>query len=126
MTDLPPPVAEAFAATNARDLGRFVAAFADDGVIDDWGREFRGHDEIADWSRRESIGVQQTFSVTDVRASEGAEGAEDAEADDDRTGGPRGVVVLADVGGGGFNGPSTFTFRLTPDGAAIERMTITA
>ena len=123
MTDLPPPVAEAFAATRAADLGRFVAAFADDGVIDDWGREFRGAEEIADWSRRESIGVQQTFSVTDVRASEGAE---NAEADDDRTDGPHGVVVLADVGGGGFNGPSTFTFRLTPDGAAIERMTITA
>ena len=33
---------EAFAATNDGDLGRFVAAFAADGVIDDWGREFRG------------------------------------------------------------------------------------
>jgi hypothetical protein len=110
MGDLPQPVANAFAATNERDLGRFVAAFADDGVIDDWGREFRGHDEIAEWSRRESIGVQQTFSVTDVRV-----GDEDLE-----------VVVLADVGGGGFNGPSTFTFRLAPDGTAIERMTITA
>lgn len=108
MTDLPPPVAEAFAATNARDLARFVAAFDDDGVIDDWGREFRGAEEIAEWSRRESIGVQQTFSVTDVRVG----GSE--------------VVVLADVGGGGFTGPSTFTFRLTPDGSAIERMAITA
>jgi hypothetical protein len=108
MTDLPPPVAEAFAATNARDLARFVAAFDDDGVIDDWGREFRGAEEIAEWSRRESIGVQQTFSVTDVRVV----GSE--------------IVVLADVGGGGFNGPSTFTFRLTLDGSAIERMAITA
>jgi hypothetical protein len=109
MSDLPPPVAEAFAATNDRDLARFVAAFADDGVIDDWGREFRGHEEIAEWSRRESIGVEQTFSVTEVRTGDGRE-----------------VVVLADVGGGGFNGPSTFTFRLAPDGAAIERMAITA
>ena len=61
MTELPAPVAEAFDATNAGDLERFVAAFADDGVIDDWGREFRGHEEIAGWSRRESIGVHQTF-----------------------------------------------------------------
>ncbi|MDR6907961.1 hypothetical protein J2X63_003669 [Agromyces sp. 3263] len=119
MTDLPPPVAEAFAATNARDLARFVAAFDDDGVIDDWGREFRGAEEIAEWSRRESIGVQQTFSVTDVRVGGSGEG-------DERTDEPRDVVVLADVGGGGFNGPSTFTFRLTPDGTAIERMAITA
>jgi hypothetical protein len=109
MSDLPPPVAEAFAATNDRDLARFVAAFADDGVIDDWGREFRGHEEIAEWSRRESIGVEQTFSITEVRTGVGPE-----------------VVVLADVGGGGFNGPSTFTFRLAPDGSAIERMAITA
>jgi hypothetical protein len=109
MSDLPPPVAEAFAATNDRDLARFVAAFADDGVIDDWGREFRGHEEIAEWSRRESIGVEQTFSITEVRTGDGRE-----------------VVVLADVGGGGFNGPSTFTFRLAPDGSAIERMAITA
>jgi hypothetical protein len=109
MSDLPPPVAEAFAATNDRDLARFVAAFADDGVIDDWGREFRGHEEIAEWSRRESIGVEQTFSITEVRTRDGRE-----------------VVVLADVGGGGFNGPSTFTFRLAPDGSAIERMAITA
>ena len=52
--------------------------------------------------------MQQTFSVTDVRDGDGE------------------VVVIADVGGGGFNGPSTFTFRLAPDGASIERMTITA
>jgi hypothetical protein len=35
-------------------------------------------------------------------------------------------VVKADVGGGGFNGLSTFTFRLSPDGETIQRMTITA
>lgn len=108
MAELPEPVREAFAATNAGDLDRFIAVFSDDGVIDDWGREFRGHEAIGDWSRGESIGVQQTFDVTEVR-DQGDE-----------------VVVIADVGGGGFNGPSTFTFRLTPDRASIRRMTITA
>ncbi|TYL50322.1 nuclear transport factor 2 family protein [Agromyces mariniharenae] len=107
MTELPAPVAEAFDATNVGDLDRFVGAFAEDGVIDDWGREFRGRDEIAGWSRRESIGVNQTFDVTDVRTAGDV------------------VIVAADVGGDGFNGPSTFTFRLAPGGAAIERMTIT-
>ena len=107
MTDLPAPVAEAFDATNAGDLDRFVAAFADDGVVDDWGREFRGHDEIAGWSRRESIGVNQTFDVTEVR----------------RVGDE--VIVAADVRGDGFNGPSTFAFRLAPGGEVIERMVIT-
>ncbi len=108
MAELPDPVREAFAATNAGDLDRFTASFADDGVVDDWGREFRGREAIADWSRSESIGVQQTFDVIEVR-HEGDE-----------------VVVIAEVGGGGFNGPSTFTFRLAPDAATIQRMTITA
>ncbi len=108
MADLPEPVREALAATNAGDLDRFTAAFADDGVVDDWGRQFHGRDAIAGWSRNESIGVQQTFDVTEVR-DEGDE-----------------VVVIADVGGGGFNGPSTFTFRLAPDRTSIQRMTITA
>lgn len=108
MPELPAPVREAFDATNAGDLGRFLAAFAPDGVIDDWGREFRGHEAIAGWSREESIGVQQTFVVTGSR-----------EYGDE-------VVVTAEVGGGGFNGPSTFTFLLAPGGDAIQRMAISA
>ena len=108
MIELPAPVREAFEATNAGDLEGFTAAFTDDGVLDDWGREFHGRDEIALWSRAESIGVQQTFEVTASRVI----------GDD--------VVVTADVGGGGFNGPSTFTFRLSEDGRHIERMAITA
>jgi hypothetical protein len=108
MAELPAPVREAFAATNEGDLDRFVAAFAADGVVDDWGREFRGHEAIADWSSQESIGVKQTFVLIEVRDQ-----GED-------------VVVKADVGGGGFNGLSTFTFRLSPDGETIQRMTITA
>jgi hypothetical protein len=108
MIELPTPVHEAFDSTNDGDLERFTAAFTDDAVIDDWGREFRGHGEIARWSRDESIGVHQTFVVTASRVI----------GDD--------VVVTADVGGEGFNGPSTFTFRLDPDGRHIERMAITA
>lgn len=108
MIELPTPVREAFDATNAGDLERFTAAFAADGVLDDWGREFRGRDEIARWSREESIGVHQTFDVTESRVI----------GDD--------VIVTADVGGEGFNGPSTFTFRLDAEGRRIERMAITA
>lgn len=108
MTELPDPVREAFAATNEGDLDRFVAAFADDGVVDDWGREFRGREAIAEWSSQESIGVQQSFGLIEVRAR-------DEE-----------IIVKVDVGGGGFNGLSAFTFRLSPDGQTIQRMTITA
>ncbi|MEL4317782.1 nuclear transport factor 2 family protein [Leifsonia sp. YIM 134122] len=108
MNALPDPVDAFFEATNAGDVDRFVAAFAADGVIDDWGRTFTGHDGVRQWTEGESIGVEQTFEITSFRI----EG--------------RTVVVLADVGGNGFNGPSTFTFDLTDDGSAIERMVITA
>ena len=108
MTDLPAPVRAALGATNERDLARFVAAFADDGVIDEWGRKFRGHVQIEAWSRRESIGMRQTFSILDIR-----EGEDDSE-----------VIVIVDVSGGGFNGRSTFRFRLAPDGETLERITI--
>ncbi|TFV94059.1 nuclear transport factor 2 family protein [Leifsonia flava] len=108
MNALPGPVDAFFEATNAGDVDRFVEAFAADGVIDDWGRTFAGHDGVRQWTQGESIGVEQTFEVTSFRI----EG--------------RTVVVMADVGGNGFTGPSTFTFDLTDDGSAIERMVITA
>jgi hypothetical protein len=34
------------------------------------------------------------------------------------------VIVTAEVGGGGYNGPATFTFSLAPGGEVIQRMTI--
>ena len=56
MSDVPEPVARALAAANANDTEAFLACFTRDGVVDDWGREFRGADEIRAWSDREFIG----------------------------------------------------------------------
>ena len=63
---LPGPVQAVFDATNAGDTAAFLAAFAEDGVIDDWGREFRGHAAIQRWSDGENIGVQATWAPTEV------------------------------------------------------------
>jgi ketosteroid isomerase-like protein len=103
---LPAPVRAVFDATNAGDTEAFLAAFAADAVIDDWGREFQGHEAIRRWSDSENIGVHAIFEVTDV-----------AERNGD-------YVVTVTVGGGGFNGPSHFTFRVS--GSQVSRMTITA
>jgi len=103
---LPGPVQAVFDATNAGDTEAFLAAFADDGVVDDWGREFRGHAEIKRWSDGENIGVRATWAPTEVETHGGEH------------------VVTATVGGNGFNGPSHFTFRT--DGARVTRMTIRA
>ena len=107
MTDLPRPVTDALDATNTADLPRFLAAFAEDGVVDDGGRAFRGHAGISRWSRTESIGVRQTFAIGSTSV------------DGDR------ITVRVTVGGGGYTGPAVFTFVLSPDGTTVQSLTIT-
>ena len=104
MTDLPEPVSAAIEAANANDTAAFLACFTTDGVVDDWGREFHGADEIRGWSNREFIGVHVSLDVTAVEQRDGA------------------TTVTATVGGGGFNGPSHFTFDVAGD--RLARMTI--
>lgn len=106
MNDLPDPVAAALDSANANDTAGFLACFAPDGVVDDWGREFRGPDEIREWSDREFIGVHVSLDVTAVERADGA------------------TTVTATVGGEGFNGPSHFTFDVAGD--RVARMTIRA
>jgi SnoaL-like domain len=103
---LPPPVQAVFDATNAGDTAAFLAAFAENGVVDDWGREFHGRSAIKQWSDSENIGKHATFEVTEVVNA------------------PDAYVVTATVGGDGFNGPSHFTFQV--DGDHVTRMTIRA
>jgi hypothetical protein len=103
---LPPPVARLLDAANANDVDAFLATFPDDGVVDDWGREFAGHEAIRGWSDNEFIGKRVSLDVRGV------------EQDGDTT------VVTAEVGGDGFNGPSHFSFVVAGD--AVARMTIRA
>lgn len=99
------PVLSLINAVNSGDLPRFLALFTPDGVVDDWGREFRGAG-IESWSDAEFLGKNVTLEVTEVEF----DGAE--------------VSVRAQVGGDGFNGPSTF--RFTVDGDRVSAMTIRA
>ncbi|UWE12412.1 nuclear transport factor 2 family protein [Actinacidiphila bryophytorum] len=102
---LPIPVAAALEAANAGAIEDFLHAFADDGAVDDWGREFRGHDAIRAWSDAEFIGKQVRLDVTGCR-TEG-----------DTT------TVSAQVGGNGYNGPSDFAFTVRGDRVALMRIT---
>jgi len=104
--DLPGPVGAAIDTANRGETDAFLACFTPDGVVDDWGREFRGPTEIAGWSDKEFIGVDVSLTV-DAVTTEGAD-----------------TTVTAQVGGSGFNGPSHFTFRV--DGDRVSRMTIRA
>ena len=101
---LPQPVERLLKAANDHDSAAFLASFTEDGVVDDWGREFAGAEAIEGWSEREFIGVDVTLDANEVSTT-----------GDDTT-------VSAEVGGRGFNGPSHFTFRVRGD--LVERMTI--
>ncbi|MDX6265154.1 MAG: hypothetical protein QOH84_6842 [Kribbellaceae bacterium] len=104
--NLPAAVRRVLAAVDALDADAFVAAFAPDGFVDDWGRQFRGPERIRSWSDGEFIGKRVTFTGTEVSTP----------------GNP--VTVATQVGGDGFNGPSHFTFDVQDD--QIASMTITA
>ncbi|MCO8270210.1 nuclear transport factor 2 family protein [Actinoplanes sp. TRM 88003] len=104
--ELDAPAKRLLDAANANDTDAFLAGFTADGVVDDWGREFRGAEAIRGWSDREFIGKQVSLAVEEV-----------TRAGDE-------TVVTAAVGGNGFNGPSHFTF--STDGDLVSRMTIRA
>jgi hypothetical protein len=103
---LPEPVARLIAAANAGDTDAFLATFAADGTVNDWGRVFTGHDSIREWSNSEFIGVGVTLEVTaEITTREH-------------------TTVTATVGGRGFTGQSHFSFTVA-DGL-VSDMAITA
>ena len=64
---LPSPVSAYVEATNAFNLDRFIAAFADDALVNDHRDEFVGKEQIRAWAAREIIGDHVTMKVVDVR-----------------------------------------------------------
>lgn len=107
---LPTSIAEFVDATNAGDTERFVGAFAEDAVLDDWGRTFHGHDGIRSWNDTDNIGKQSHFEVVDV-----IEGAE-----------PETYIVTLVVSGNGYNGTGPMIFTLRDDLIADVKITDTA
>jgi ketosteroid isomerase-like protein len=104
MDDLPAPVAEVVDAINQADSDRFVAAFTEDGVVDDWGRRFEGRDAIRGWSDREAIGAGARMTPTRVVADSGV------------------ATVTATWASSVFNGESDFIFTVAGDRVAEMRI----
>ncbi|MGB3542549.1 nuclear transport factor 2 family protein [Rubrivirga sp.] len=104
--DLPAPVGAFVDAVNRGDTDSFLAFFPDDGVVDDWGRRFVGHDAIRGWSDREFIGAEGTMTpqTVDVRGDE--------------------VDVRAGWASTHHNGDSRFVF--VTDGDRVREMRITS
>lgn len=66
---LPLPVATLIDAVNRGDTDAFLAVFAHDGRVDDWGRKFDGHAAIRGWSEREFTGAEGTLTPRKVTLS---------------------------------------------------------
>ena len=101
---LEPAVRQMLDATNAEDREAFLGALAAEAVVDDFGRRFTGHHQIAAWSDAENIGTHNRITVTGVRG--------------DR----RQPVLDIEVHGSGYNGPGSFT--LTSRDGLITSMVI--
>lgn len=105
--ELPTPIQKAFDATNAADSASFVAAFTEDGFINDWGRQLNGSAGIASWNQTDNIGKQASWEALSVEEQS-----------------PGQYLVSIKTGGNGYNGVSPFVFALAGD--KIRSMVISA
>jgi hypothetical protein len=105
-TDLPPLIDRFVAAVNRGNTEAFLACFAEDGAVDDWGRRFVGHKAIRAWSDEEMIGAKGRMTVNSVEQS----GNE--------------VTVTAGWRSNFYSGPSRYVFIVGGD--HIREMRITA
>ncbi len=62
---LPSALQAAIDAINAADTDAFVAAFAANGLINDWGRILRGHEGVRSWARSDAIGAAAKMTVVE-------------------------------------------------------------
>jgi hypothetical protein len=93
-------------AVNRGDTVSFLAFFPKDGVVNDWGRKFVGHDAIRAWSDREFIGAKGRMTIKSI----------------EQTGNE--IRVAADWKSNFYSGDSRFVFML--DGEQIREMRITS
>lgn len=94
--DTPAPIQAFIDATNRGDTEAFVAAFTDDAYLNDWGREFHGHDGVRSWDRTDNIGKQSQFELLGLEPGDG----------------PDSYVATLKVSGNGFNGTGPMAFQL--------------
>lgn len=101
-----PPLLDAFReAVNAGDTDAFIALFAEDGVVEDWGRRFSGQKAILGWSAKELIGASGTLTYGEVLETR-----------------PGRIVLNTHWASTFFTGPGVFTFVF--DGPQIRELRI--
>ena len=90
-----PAIAAAYVdAINAHDPDRFIALFAEDALVDDAGRQFRGQEAIQRWSASDIFAVNVTLDVlAATQRGEQCVITTKVDGDFDRTGLPDPVII---------------------------------
>lgn len=90
------PQASAYVETiNSGDAAAFLVLFAENAVVDDGGREFRGRAAIQTWSQREIFDARVSLEpIARTDQSEEAQITTIADGNFDRTGLPDPVVIV--------------------------------
>jgi hypothetical protein len=65
-TTLPAVIRDFIIATNNHDGEAFINTFADDAIVNDFSRNFRGKAAIKKWSDKEIIGDRVTFEADET------------------------------------------------------------
>lgn len=60
---VPAPVQGFLDAINNAETDAFVALFAADGFIDDWGRKLPGHEGVRSWANSDAIGAGAKMTI---------------------------------------------------------------
>src|SRR5260370_33636726 len=99
-------IAAYFAATKTHDIAAMLAPFAEEAVVKDEGREYRGIDAIRDWMEETTRKYRFTVDVTDVAKA-------------------RGKTVVTGLGSGNLPGsPVSLRHEVTVDRRKIARLEI--
>jgi ketosteroid isomerase-like protein len=94
LPDLPAPVASYVEAANTFDLEALIAPFADDAIVNDQLREYRGKQAIKGWAARDIVGDHVTmYVVTAVEHYGNAIVTANVDGDYDKRGLPDPLVV---------------------------------
>jgi uncharacterized protein (TIGR02246 family) len=101
---LPPLIDALVHAINAGDAEGVFSLFAPDAVVNDWGSEYTGLDQIRAWNDRELIGAKGVLTVRSVKQN-----------------GNR-IALVTDWKSNFFSGPGRFEFTL--DNGKIKQWTI--
>ncbi|KGH98629.1 hypothetical protein [Oenococcus oeni] len=95
-TDLPQVINQFVEYTNSENSKDFINLFAEEAILNDWGRIFKGRNSISEWNKNENIGKKSRFQILDSHETA-----------------VNNWMVQIKVNGNGFNGTGPMEFKIS-------------